>query len=281
MPEVGVSAGTIQYEDTGGDDPVLVFLHGVLMDGTLWRHVVADLKSDYRCIVPILPLGGHHQPMLPDADLSILAQVRLVSEFLDALTLEKVTLLGSDWGGAQLLVSEGLDKRVARLILTSCEAFDNYPPGIPGRLLCLLARVPAGLAITGQVLRVGPLRRLPITFGRMSKRPVPKEIIKGWLRPLRKREIRRDLRKYLTQVPSKTELLEWADRQRNFSGPVLVAWASEDRLMPPEHGKRLAQLFPNAHLVEIADSYTLIPEDQPALLAKYIREFLADTVSSA
>jgi pimeloyl-ACP methyl ester carboxylesterase len=275
MPEASLAAGTLEYEDTGGSAPILVFLHGVLMNGSVWRQVVADLKSDYRCIIPVLPLGGHRRPMLPDADLSILGQVRLVAEFLDELQLDRVTVIGNDWGGAQLLVSVGLDQRVARLVLTSCEAFDNYPPGIPGRLLCLLARVPGGLAITAQMLRVGPMRRLPITFGAMSKRPVPAEVIKDWLQPLRQHEIRRDLRKYLTQVPSKTQLLEWAERQRAFTRPVLIAWASEDRLMPLEHGRKLAELFPNAQLVEIADSYTLIPEDQPAVLSEHIRQFLA------
>lgn len=279
MPEVSLSAGDIEYEDTGGSGPVLVFLHGVLMDGTLWRKIVAQLQTEYRCVVPGLPLGGHHKPMNRDADLSILAQVRLVAEFLDTLDLDDVTLLGNDWGGAQLLVSEQVDSRVCRLVLTSCEAFDNYPPGIPGRLLCLLARLPGGLAITGQMMRFNLLRRLPITLGRMSKRPVEAPVIRGWMAGLRNRAIRRDLRKYLTNVPSKEQLLGWAQLQSRFTGPVLVAWASEDRIMPLEHGRKLAELFPNAELVEIPDSYTFIPEDQPELLTKHIREFLARTTA--
>ena len=52
-----------------------------------------------------------------------------------------------------------------------------------------------------------------------------------------------------------------------------MVWASEDRVMPPEHGRRLAGLLPDARLAEIEDSYTLIPLDQPARLAQLIREF--------
>ena len=97
----------------------------------------------------------------------------------------------------------------------------------------------------------------------------------AWFRPVQtRREIRRDLRKYAGSVPPKDVLLEWAERQRAFEGPVLVVWASEDRVMPREHGRRLAELFPDARLVEIQDSYTLIPEDQPAKLAAHIREFV-------
>ena len=133
MPEIELSAGAVEYEDTGGNGPVLVLLHGLAMDGSLWRGVVADLRDDHRCIVPTLPLGGHRRPMRPDADLSILGMVRLVAEILAELGLNEVTLVGNDWGGAQLLISQGLGERVGRLVLTSCEAFDNYPPGIPGR----------------------------------------------------------------------------------------------------------------------------------------------------
>ncbi|MBB4785238.1 hypothetical protein LIV37_31200 [Streptomyces rapamycinicus NRRL 5491] len=75
--EVELSAGTIEYEDTGGEGPVAVLLHGVAMDGSLWREVVAALAPDVRRVVPTLPLGGHRPPMRPDADLSVLGVARL------------------------------------------------------------------------------------------------------------------------------------------------------------------------------------------------------------
>ena len=95
---------------------------------------------------------------------------------------------------------------------------------------------------------------------------------------LTQRAIRRDLLKYVRSVPKKRDLLEWAERQRAFDRLVLVVWAPEDRIMPPEHGRMLAELFPRGRLVEISDSYTLIPEDQPARLAAHIREFLSGEV---
>jgi pimeloyl-ACP methyl ester carboxylesterase len=278
MQEIELSGGTIEYEDTGGDGPVLVFLHGVAMDGSLRRNVVAELRSDHRCVVPTIPLGAHRRPMRPDADLSILAMVRLVAEFLEKLDLRRVTLVGNDWGGAQLLVSEGLDERVGRLVLASCEAFENYPPGIPGRALAQAARIPGGLYLAFQSLRLRSLRRLPTTWGWMSKNPVPDQVMDEWFRPLQtQREVRRDLRKYATSIPPKKVLLEWAERLRSFDRPALVMWAEEDRVMPREHGRRLAELFPRGQLVEIPDSYTLIPEDQPGELARAIRGFVRDT----
>lgn len=278
MPELELSFGPIEYQDTGGGGPAIVLLHGVLMDGSLWRKVVPALAGELRCIVPTLPLGGHRRPMNPDADLTLRAQARLVAELLERLDLHDVTLVSNDWGGAQVLVSEGCDERVGRLVLASCEAFDNYPPGLPGRNLVVTARIPGALYLALQGLRLRPLQRLPISYGWMCKRPIPAEVLNAWLTPARTQPaIRRDARKYMLGSPSKAELLEMADRQAAFRGPVLIAWASEDRVMPPEHGRRLAKLFTDARLVEIADSYTLIPEDRPADLARAILEFVRDT----
>lgn len=114
-----------------------------------------------------------------------------------------------------------------------------------------------------------------MTWGRMSKRPVPDAVMDAWFRPLwTSPEIRRDLRKYVLGVPPKAELLRWAEALRTFDRPALVAWASEDRVMPPEHGRRLAAMLPKGELVEIADSYTLIPQDRPDELTRHLREFL-------
>jgi pimeloyl-ACP methyl ester carboxylesterase len=171
----------------------------------------------------------------------------------------------------------GDHSRVSRLVLTSSEAYDNYPPG-PARPLVPLARVPGGLWLLMQVLRLRAVRRAPGGWGWMTKRPVPDDVMDRWFAPARQnRAIRRDLARYITSVPPRRVLLDWADRAVAFTGPVLVAWAVEDRMMPVAHARRLAEAFPNARLVEIADSYTLLPEDQPDRLAAEIRAFLDDT----
>jgi pimeloyl-ACP methyl ester carboxylesterase len=122
-----------------------------------------------------------------------------------------------------------------------------------------------------------------MTFGWLSKRPVPDEVMDGWLRPaLTQREIRRDLRKYGGDYRrGRQDLIDATERLPSFERPVLVVWATEDRIMPPEHGRRLAEIFPDARLVEIADSYTLIPEDQPGELADAIREFVRERSRSS
>jgi pimeloyl-ACP methyl ester carboxylesterase len=279
MPEVQLSAGTIEYEDTGGAGPVIVFVHGLIMDGSLWRHVVADLRRDYRCVLPTLPFGAHRRPMRPDSDLSMHGMAEILGELIEALDLHEITLAISDWGGPLLLVGGARDERLARLVVCSCEAFDNVPPKGAAKLLPYIALVPGGLDAALVPFRFDRLRRLPITYGPLSKRPVPREVMDRWFGPIsEQREIRRDLRKYVRSAArGRRELLATMDKLPGFNRPALIAWATEDRLMPPEHGRRLAELLPQGRLVEIADSYTLIPEDQPATLTAHMREFLTDT----
>jgi pimeloyl-ACP methyl ester carboxylesterase len=272
---VELPAGPIEYEDTGGDGPVIVLIHGLAMDGRLWQDVVAELGDAYRCILPTLPLGAHRRPMRAGADLSLRGLGHLLADFLEKLDLHDVTLCFNDWGGAQVMVADGLVDRVGRLVLISCEAFENYPPGIPGRLAWLSAKLPGGLAMMRRTLMFRPARRLPITFGRMTKRGVPDQLMDDWLRPLARREIRRDLAKYAGDARrGRRDMLAATPALASFERPVLVAWAAEDRLMPPVHGKRLADAFPNAQLVEIPDSYTLVPIDQPQQLAAELRRFV-------
>lgn len=150
MREIELSAGTIEYTDTGtgaGEDAgegvgeTVVLLHGLAFDDSVWDALVADLREDFRVVVPVLPLGSHRRAMRPSADLSAQGVADLLAEFLERLDLREVTLVQNDAGTAQLLPGVR-DERVARLVLTSCEALDNYPPGIQGRTLSAASRVP-------------------------------------------------------------------------------------------------------------------------------------------
>jgi pimeloyl-ACP methyl ester carboxylesterase len=275
MPRLELTAGVIEYEDTGGDGPVLVLLGGLVMDGSVWDPVVELLRSEHRCVVPTLPLGGHRLPMKRDADLSLRGFARMVAELLERLDLREVTLVQNDHAAALVLAGES-PPRVARLVISSCEAFENYPPGLPGKNMRVTALVPGGVFLAMQALRIRPLRRLPIAFGWMSKRPLPDELLDRWLRPLQTSGgVRRDLRRYATSA-RRGEMLEVCERLRGFARPALVVWTPEDRVQRPEHGRRLAELLPDARLAEIPDSYTLIMRDQPRAFADAIRGFVRD-----
>jgi pimeloyl-ACP methyl ester carboxylesterase len=273
MRTVELSAGPIEVLDTAGDGPVVVLLGGLVMDETLWRDVVAGLRDGHRVVVPVLPLGGHKRPMRPGADLSMRGLARLVAELLERLELDDVVLVGNDHGLALVVAAEH-PARVGRLVVTPMEAFDNLPPGLPGRTVALAGRIPGALALAFQTLHLGPNARLPFTFGRMAKRPIPRDVLRSWTAGVRSsREIRRDLRTYM-QTTDFDVLNQIVPKLRAFEKPALVAWAAEDRVMPPEHGRRLADLLPAARHVEIPDSFTLIPLDNPGALVAEIRAFV-------
>jgi pimeloyl-ACP methyl ester carboxylesterase len=274
MPELALTAGTIEYEDTGGSGPVVVPIHGLVMTGSLWRNVVEDLRRDHRCVVPTLPLGAHRFPMRADADLSLRGIAKLVDEFIERLGLHDVTLVSCD-SGVPLVAAAAYPQRIGRLVITSCEAFDNLPPGLPGHFAAFAALLPGGILLASLSLAVPLVRRSPLTFGWMSKRPVPSDVFSRWIEPARRQSaVRRDLRKYARDPHSRRDLLAATEALRAFQRPALVVWATEDRVMPRDHARRLAALLPDAELVYIDDTYTLIPEDQPVQLARLIRGFV-------
>src|SRR5450631_2844815 len=107
MPDIELSAGTIHYEDSGGDGPVLVLSHGLLMDASMWDPVLGELDGDYRVVRPVLPLGAHPYPMDRGADLTMVGIAGLLGEFLERLDLHDVTLVATDWGGPIVFLADG------------------------------------------------------------------------------------------------------------------------------------------------------------------------------
>src|SRR3954468_3611829 len=219
--EIHLPQGTIRYRDTGDGKP-LVFVHGFLVDGTLWRKVTPQLEARFRCVVPDLPLGSHSLPMKPDADLSPPALAALIGELLERLDLRDVTIVANDTGGAltQILLANGPTDRIGRVVLTPSDAFDNFFPPL-FRPLQYLARVPGAVNGVIQSLRAPALRRLPLAYGWLTKRRVPNEVTAGWVRPCQTdKGVRRDTAKVLVGVSSRYTN-EAAKKLPGFEKPVL------------------------------------------------------------
>lgn len=273
---IELSSGPLDYHDSGGNGPALVFLHGLLMDSSLWADVVAELSPTHRCVVPTLPLGGHRRPIGRGTELTLQSVATMVAELLERLALDDATVIGNDTGGAiaQLLVADH-PARIGSLVLVSCDAFENFPPGLTGRALVLMGRLPRPLfGALMQQLRVRPIRWLLIAFGWLTKRGDAATV--RWLRQLLSdRAIQFDAVRILRSIAADRELLiRSAESLAYFQRPSLIVWGSEDRVMPPAHGRRLAELLPQSRLIEIVDTNTLIPLDQPAELVAALREFL-------
>ena len=272
MPEITLPQGTIRYRDEGNGPP-LVFVHGALVNGRLWKPVVERLAGEVRCIVPDLPLGSHTAPLARDADLSPTGLARLIADFMAALNLDDVTLVGNDTGGAlSQLVAGRHPERLARLALTNCDAFERFPPKA-FRSLVIAARTRT-LAAAMQPMRLRAIRRLPLAYGWLTKRPVPDDVLDSWVEPyLSNRGVRRDTRRFLAAVDP-AFLLDNVPLLAKFDRPVLIAWAPADPFFPLEDAHRLASVFPDARVEEVADARAFVSWDQPDRLAELLRTFV-------
>ncbi|MFE5287105.1 alpha/beta fold hydrolase [Nocardia sp. NPDC056611] len=278
MPTVELSVGQVHYAERG-EGPAVVLLHGLLMNHTVWDEVIGKLPPGFRYVLPDLPLGAHPEPLRADADLSMRGLNHLLAEFLTALDLRDVTLVHSDWGGGLFLTAYGLDERVGRLIVLPCEAFDNFPPGLPGKTAIVACALPGGVTLALRQLRVSWLRATPVMFGWMARRPIDDDLVRGWTEPgLRDKRIRRDLLGYARSPRSKAEYIANTEALRDFPGDALILWSSAGKVMPREHGRRLAELIPKARLVELDDAYVLSMLDRPDAVAEAMSAFLTGAV---
>lgn len=279
--ELVVSAGSIEYREQGDPDgPPVVLLHGLLMNDTQWDLALPHLPAGYRYVLPVLPIGGHRIPMREDADLTMPGMVDVVADFLDALDLTDVTLVVSDWGGPLFLTDVGRDKRIARLVICPSEAFDNFPPGFPGKVTWVGTRTTGTVKMAMQQLRIGWLRRRFFLFGMMAAKPIPQHIVEAWTNAgIADVRIRRDLLKYARTRFDKSGLVRATNRLADFSGDVLVLW-SRNRVMPVAHAEALAELT-GGTLRYVDDAKVLIMLDQPEETARAIGEFLEGYPSSS
>ncbi len=259
---VDLPQGTIRYRETGSGVP-LIFVHGLLVNGELWSGVTDHLAADgsFRCIVPDWPMGSHTIAMDPDADLSPPGLARLITDFMDALELERATVVGNDTGGAisQILTANHPD-RVERLVLTNCDTLEHFPPGI-FKVMPPIAKLPGGMTILAAPFRIGALGRA--TYSMLAKHPIPPENVRSWLEPAQDdADIRRDAGK-VTAGANKRYTIEAAGKLRSFERPVRFVWGTEDRFFKLSHAERLAAMIPDTEIIEIPDAATFSPLDQP------------------
>ncbi len=270
-------AGTIHYRESGpADGPPVVFVHGFLVDDTLWSDVPERLaEQGFHTFAPTWPLASHRTAMKPGTDLSPRGVARIVLSFLEAKGLTDVTLVGNDTGGAvsQFVLDED-DARIGRLILTNCDAFDTFPP-FPFDLLFRLAKHPVASRAVLQSMRSTFLRNSRLGFGGLVKRKIGAEESRAWVAPyLTDAGVRRDVAAF-ARGWSPADLADVATRLPGFTKPVLLCWGPDDGFFKIALGRRLESTFPNATLVEIPDALTFVSLDQPDRLATEIAGFHA------
>jgi pimeloyl-ACP methyl ester carboxylesterase len=267
MPLAALKQANIEYRVLGPQDsphPPVLFIHGILVDERLWAHVAEGLaRKGFRCILPTWPLGSHTVPVNEGADLSPHGVAAMIHDFMVALDLSDVTLVGNDTGGGLCqLVIDAYPDRIGRLVLTNCDAFDKFPP-FPFTTVFALLRGPKSIKTLFATMRLTPLRHSPLGFGLLLTKPDP-ELTASWLEPCRTdARICRDLATLLRNVAA-TDLTDVSTRFERFTKPVTLVWGMRDRCFKPTLGRRMAALFPNSRMIEVADAKTFVALDDPS-----------------
>ncbi len=272
MPTATLTTGTIDYEKSGHDDgrPV-VFVHGYMMGRSLWQPLAERLAArGFLCVAATWPLGAHTEATRRDAELTIEAIAAMVGELLDELSLENVVLVGNDTGGAiAQVVATTTPTRLGGLVLTSCDAFEHFPPPILKPLIAAAKFPPAfWAALQPMRTKLGRGRG----YGALAHADI-EGLASDWVKPaLSDRAVREDLRRLTASLDQQTTLTA-AARLPQFTKPALIAWSADDAFFPLDDGRRLAAALPDSRLEVIDQSKTFSMIDQPERLAALIADF--------
>jgi pimeloyl-ACP methyl ester carboxylesterase len=272
MSSVSLTAGSIHYDLSGpADGRPVVLIHGYAMGRSLWRPLTERLvPRGFSCLAPTWPLGAHTQAMNEGADLSMEGLAATVAEMLEALELEDVVLVGNDTGGAiAQLVAVSAPERLGALVLTSCDAFEHFPPPILKPLIAA-AKVPPAFAAALQPMRTRFGRKR--AYGALAHADLDHLAVEWIEPPLTNARVRDDLRRFTGSLDRETTVAAGA-RLPQFTKPALVAWSADDAFFPVEDGRRLAAALPDARLEIIQRARTFSMIDQPDVLAGLIAEF--------
>jgi len=270
--KVATPSGSISYRESGSG-LVALFVHGVLLNGDLWRHQLEEFSDIRRCIAVDL-LGHGDTEIEPDQDVSVTANARMLLEFLDALHIEQVDLVGNDSGGgiAQIFAASN-PSRVRSFALTNCDAHNNWPPEAFKPFLAMAAAGGLRGALEA-MLSDKDFYRSPQALGPAYEHPekVTDETIEGYLRPfLRSEQRTNDLQRFLAAFDNK-HTLAVEEQLRKLNAPTLVAWGTDDIYFPVQWSHWLAETIPGTkRRVELKGARIFFPEERPEEFNRELR----------
>jgi pimeloyl-ACP methyl ester carboxylesterase len=275
---VATPSGRIGYTEAG-DGPVALFVHGVLLNGHLWRHQLEGLSDLRRCIAVDLLAHGDTE-IAPDQDVSVTANARMLLEFLDALGIDQVDLVGNDSGGGIAQIFAALNpERVRSFTLTNCDTHDNWPPEAFKPFLAMAAG--GGLRGTLEAMLADKdFYRSAEALGPAYEHPqqLADETIETYLRPLVSSEQRtRDLQRFLGAFDC-SHTLAIEPQLRALQAPTLIAWGTDDIYFGVQWSHWLAEAIPGVRRrVELEGARIFFPEERAAEFNQELRShWLAD-----
>jgi pimeloyl-ACP methyl ester carboxylesterase len=279
---VQLPSGRISYLEQGSG-AVALFVHGVLLNGYLWRNQLVGLSAIRRCIAVDLLAHGDTE-IAPGQDVSVTANAQMLKEFLDALNIQRVDLVGNDSGAGIAQIFAALyPQHVRSLTLTNGDCHDNWPPEAFKPFLAMA--VAGGLPKTlNAMLSDKNVYRSQQALGPAYEHPdlVRDDTIERYLRPFVRNEARtRDFERFLAAFDNKHTLD--VERQLNaLKAPTLIVWGTDDVYFPVKWSHWLAENIPGTRRrVEFKDARIFFLEERWEEFNKELREHWQATESAS
>jgi len=265
-------SGRIAYVEKG-TGPVALFVHGVLLNGHLWRNQIEALSDVRRCIA--IDLLAHGDTEIDrNQDVSATANAQMIGEFLEALRIDRPDLIGNDSGGGIVQIFAALHpERVRSLTLTDCDAHDNWPPDAFKPFLEMVAA--GGLRATLEAMLADKsVYRSAGALGPAYEHPdrVTDATIETYLRPfLRSGDRLRDLERFLMAFDCR-HTLAVEPSLRTLNAPTLIVWGTDDVYFDVRWSHWLADTIPGTRRrVELQGARIFFPEERAAELNRELR----------
>ena len=277
--EIETSGGRMRAFTAGNGEPI-VFVHGALVNANLWRKVVPELSKDFRCVCLDMPLGSHELAM-PNQDCSPVGLADLIAEAIGKLGLENPTIVANDTGGGLTQIAVGRHPDLAgKVVLTSCDAYDHFPPRFFKVLLAPTAVPALGRALFTP-MRIHAMRQSPLAFGWLMHVKLDRHAGDSFVLPiLTNKAVGADFSRFVRTVHPR-DTLAAIEKLRSYDRPVLIAWSRDDKFFKPSDAERLAKDIPGARLEWIDNARTFSAEDQPERLAELIAAFVREPAGVA
>jgi pimeloyl-ACP methyl ester carboxylesterase len=269
----------IAYEEQGSG-PSALFVHGVFLNGYLWRHVIERVADMRRCIAIDLP--AHGLTKTPEGqDLGFAALAETLEQFCQALDLETVDLVGNDSGGgiAQIFAARHPD-RLRSLTLTNCDVHDNWPPAAFQPTVQAMAD--GALEQMGQAM-VDDLSNAQAALGVGYEHPerLTEETVLAYLEPFQSDTARRNLQRWFASMDN-ADTVAVHEGLTQLQTPTLIVWGTGDIFFELKWAYWLRDTIPGARtVIKLEGAKLFFPEERPDELASPLREHWDFAASTA
>lgn len=257
--------------------PVL-FLHGNPTSSYLWRNIIPHVAKRARCIAP--DLVGFGKSGKPDLAYRFEDHVRYVDAFIDAMRLDRLTLVIHDWGSALgLHWARRHPQRVAGVALmefiSPVKSWDDWPESIRPVFQAFRTQGAGEALVLDQNLFVESL--LP---GAVARGLTEAEM-QHYRAPFATRESRQPMLSFPRDLPIAGEPADvvatahqYMDWLASSPVPKLLFWATPGILVTPADAARYAREWPATQAVDLGAGLHYVQEDAPDLIGTRIAAWL-------